>query len=89
MSVTKRVIQIQTSKIDARLAAAKRQGSHEAFKLQLASIGEALAANASPEVALQYMSQAQRDRADYAAQRLATCAILDTAVYKPLNKVRK
>ena len=55
-------IRIQTSMIDARLAAAKRQGSQEAFRLQLASLGEALAANADISVAMEFMREATEDR---------------------------
>jgi len=58
-TITKRTIQVQTSMINARLAAVKRQGSQEAFRLQLASLSEALSANASVDIALEFMREAE------------------------------
>ena len=88
MAVSKRVIAIQTSKIDARLAATRRQGSVDAFRLQLASLGEALAANASPDVALEYLREAKANQLPKVSSEPMICAIMDTAVRKPLNKIR-
>ena len=88
MAISSRSIAVQSSKINARLAAAKRQGSQEAFRLQLASLGEALAANASPEVALEYMKEAQNNRLPKVEPETIICAITTTAVYTQLNKAR-
>lgn len=87
MTVSKRVIAIQTSKIDARLAATRRQGSVDAFRLQLASLGEALAANASPDVALEYLREAKANALPKVSQPVI-CAVMDSKVYKPLNKIK-
>ena len=84
MAITKRSIAVQTSMIDARLAAVKRSGSQEAFRLQLASIGEALSANASVDVALEFLRESKKP----SQPSTLTCAIMDAAIYKPINKAR-
>lgn len=78
---TQRTIAIQSSKLDARLSVTRRSGSVEAFRLQLASLGEALSANASPEVALEFMREAAKDKMP-TPPKLMICAIMDTTVRK-------
>lgn len=79
--MSNRVIAIQTSKIDARLSVTRRAGSSEAFKLQLASISEALSAGASVDVALDYMRDARKDKQPTSPNPII-CAIMDTTVRK-------
>lgn len=81
MQPTKRTIAIQSSKIDARLSVTRRQGSSEAFKLQLASIGEALAANASVEVALEMLREAKAEQLPKLPKPMI-CALTDSTVRK-------
>lgn len=81
--MNKRVIAIQTSKIDARLSVTRPKGSVDAFRLQLASLGEALSANASPEVAFEYMREAEATKLPRESKPLI-CAL--TA--KPLVRKR-
>jgi hypothetical protein len=74
VDMSNRVIAVQNSKIAARLSVTRRSGSPESFKLMLESIGEAMAAGASVEVAMEYARDAQKDRTSMPAKPMI-CAM--------------